>query len=261
MRRPSTTIAAVIGCTALLSVAPGAAAGESPGPPTPGGPAAPADAAVDGPVNFDTLTTTVTPDHGYFTGITVEFDRTSRTESGEKPAAATQFVFLFDRSIRINADRFPVCSRTELATHGLAGCPAGSQVGSGTAEIYPATTADVFVFNTRHPSGDPGVLITIPATGAILENTLEPVTGHPGSPYGVGLDELLPSPLPPQQRSATTRFRVTFGATRTDHTGTHSYLESFALPGQPLELGIWSRFVTGQIIQTTDSVPRPSPIQ
>ncbi|RDI55175.1 ketosteroid isomerase-like protein [Nocardia mexicana] len=227
------------------------------GPPTPGGPEAPSEDPVDGPTNLDTLTATVRPDHGYLTGVTVEFDRTSRTETGEKPAPATQFVFLFDKSIRFHPDRFPTCDRTELTRNGPAACPPGAQVGSGTAEIYPGAIADVAVFNTRYGSGERGVLITIPATGAVLANTLEPVDTGYRTDYATGLDELLPSPLPPHERSATTRFRVTFGATHTDHTGTHSFLESLSLPGQPLTFGLWSHFVTGQTSTPTDSTERP----
>ncbi|WP_084528801.1 hypothetical protein [Nocardia crassostreae] len=224
------------------------AAGSDVDPPTPGGPAPVSEATVAGPVNVDALAVTVRPDRGYLTGVTVEFDRTSHTESGEKPAAATQFVFLFDKSIRINADRFPTCDRADLARGGPAACPAGSRVGAGTADIHPGTTADVLVFNARYASGERGVLITIPATGAILENTLEPVTDAYRADYASALDELLPSALPPQNRAATTRFRVEFGAVHTDHLGAHSFLESFALPGQPLKFGLWSRFVTGQTI-------------
>ncbi|MCP9621169.1 hypothetical protein NMK54_13480 [Nocardia otitidiscaviarum] len=245
-------VAAAAMCAGLLGA--GAAGAE---PPSPGGPMPPAEAPVDGPANLDGLTVRVRPDGGYLTGVTVEFDRTSRTESGEKPAAAQQFVFLFDRSVRINAERFPTCARAVLAARGPAGCPAGSQVGVGAAEIYPDRSAQVLVFNTRYANGDRGVLITIPATGGILENTLEPVSDGYRADYGVALDELLPSPLPAAQRPATTRFRVTFGATRTDHTGTHSYLESFALPGTPLKFALWSHFVTGQIIEPTAYAPRP----
>ncbi|GAB4588116.1 hypothetical protein [Nocardia sp. IFM 10818] len=243
-------------CAALLFAASGPAAA-APEPPTPAGPIPSAETAVAGPANLDALAVAVRPDHGHLTGVTVDFDRTSRTETGEKPAAATQFVFLFDKSIRINVDRFPTCSRADLTRLGPSGCPAGSQVGAGKADIHSGTTADVLVFNTRHATGDRGVLITIPATGAILENTLEPVTNAYSADYGPALDELLPSSLPPQDRAATTRFRVQFGAVHTDPTGTHSFLESFALPGQPLKFGLWSRFVTGQTVLPVADAVRP----
>ncbi|WP_221639362.1 hypothetical protein [Nocardia bhagyanarayanae] len=202
----------------------------------------------------------VYPSPGTLTGVSVHFDRASRTETGQKPAAANQFVFLFDRSIRPNPHRFPSCSRAVLATNGVAACPAGSKVGTGVADFYPEGRVQVVVFNTVHPSGESGVLITIPATGAILENTFEPVADAYRGEYGWGSDELLPSPLPPDQRGATVRFQVSFGATYTDEHGTHSYLESFALPGQQLRFGLWSRFVTGQTILPTATAPRPLPV-
>ncbi|NNH70006.1 hypothetical protein HLB23_09040 [Nocardia uniformis] len=208
---------------------------------------------------MDNLAVSVRPDGGYLTGVRVEFDRTSRTETGEKPAPASQFVFLFDKSIRFNAERFPTCDRADFTARGPAGCPEGSKVGEGTAEIFPHTTAEVAVFNTRYASGDRGVLITIPATGAVLENTFEPVADPYRSDYGTGSDELLPSALAPLERASTTRFRVTFGAVHTDHTGTHSYVESLAIPGQQLKFGLWSRFVTGQVLLPTAQAARPLP--
>lgn len=256
IRRSHVRLTAIVfGCLGLLAAGTGPASAQD--PPTPGGPLPPAEAPIDGPTNLDGLAITVRPDRGYLTGITVEFDRTSRTATGEKPAAAQQFVFLFDKSIRFNPERFPTCDRSALTASGPAGCPAGSQVGSGAAEIYPGTAADVLVFNTRYANGDRGVLITIPATGAILENTLEPVADGYHADYSVGFDELLPSPRPPQDRPATTRFRVSFGAVHTDDTGTHSFVESFALPGQQLKFGLWSRFVTGQTITPTSYAARP----
>ncbi|MCP2167396.1 hypothetical protein [Goodfellowiella coeruleoviolacea] len=219
--------------------------------PTPSGPVPPQEAPVAGPRNLDGLAVSVRRDGGSPTGVEVVFDRTSRTATGEKPAPASQFVFLFDKSIRFNPTKFPTCDQASLRAGGPAACPAGSQVGSGRAEVYPATSAEVLVFNTRYRSGLRGVLITIPATGAVLANTFEPVTGCYRADYRWGSDELLPSPLPPLDRAATTRFQVSFGASTTDETGTHSFVESSARPGHPLTFGLWSRFVTGQVALPT----------
>ncbi|MBF6210517.1 hypothetical protein IU433_01785 [Nocardia puris] len=257
MKTPIAQRALVLAAAALAVSAP-AAHGETAPHPTPHGPQAPADHA-EGPANLDALAATVRPDRGTVAGVTVEFDRTSRTESGEKPSPATQFVFLFDRSIHLNPEAFPVCAREVIAADGIGACPPGSKVGEGHAEIYSQGEADVFVFNTIHADGGRGVLITIPATGAILANTFEPVAAPYDGEYAWGSDEILPSALPPSQRSATTRFRVSFGATHTDARGTHSFVESHALPGQQLRFGLWSRFVSGQTIVPTATTTRPLP--
>ncbi|MDP9793309.1 hypothetical protein J2S43_001821 [Catenuloplanes nepalensis] len=210
--------------------------------PTPGGPTPPAEPPVSGPVNLDSLTASVRPDGGGRRGVAVTFDRASRTASGEKPAAATQFVFLFDRALSLHPEHFPVCDRGSLP----AGCDPGSIVGTGSAVLYPGLSADVVVHNTRFTDGARGVLITIPATGTVLENRFERVRGPYRGRFRWGSDELLPSALPPAERGATTRFTVTFGATANGH----SFVTTDSR--RPLTLGLWSRFVTGQTLLVTD---------
>lgn len=249
MRKTLVVLAAV---TVLTSTVTSAAAATTYPPPTPGGPVPPSEPPVAGPVNLDQLEVSVRPD-GTRDGVEVLFDRTSRTASGEKPAAAAQFVFLFDKSIRFHPERFPTCGRATFETGGPAACPPGSRVGSGIADFHPSGSTEVAVFNTRYPNGLRGVLITLPATGQLLENTFEPVSGPYRGDYRWGSDEILPpSPVPPGERGATTRFRVSFGAVITSDGRTHSFLESDARPGRPLTFGLWSRFVTGQVILPTD---------
>lgn len=87
------------------------------------------------------------------------------------------------------------------------------------------------------------MLVTIPATGTILNNTLEPVVGDYRENYRWGLDEIIPpDATPPQDRPTTSVFRVTFGGTWHGQ----SYLTSDARPGTELALGAWSHYVTGQ---------------
>ncbi|WP_202996821.1 hypothetical protein [Paractinoplanes lichenicola] len=207
-------------------------------------------AAVPGPQNLDTLTVATRPDGGTRRGVVISFDRTSRTATGAKPAAATQFVFLFDRSVSFDPAKFPTCARAVLEADGPDGCPPGSQVGRGAATSYPSGTADVLVFSTRYANGLRGVLITVPANGVILENTFERVTGPYGKDFRWASDELLPSALPPAERGATTRFQVSFGAASTDPYGrTHSFAERRGPAGT---FGLWSRFTTGQVLLLTD---------
>ncbi|MEU6642122.1 hypothetical protein ABZ863_06185 [Saccharomonospora sp. NPDC046836] len=259
-RQKLTALVSALGAVTLLITLAATPASAASWPlPTPGGPAAPDEPPADGPANIDQLAVTVHQDGGTRNGIEVAFDRTSRTATGEKPAAASQFVFLFDESIRFNPERFPTCEREQFEAGGPDACPAGSRVGSGTARVYPDTTAEVAVFNTRYASGMRGVLITIPATGGVLENTFEPVTGLYRKDYRWASDELLPSALPPGERTATTRFQVSFGATFTDARGrTHSFVESVARPGKQLDFGLWSRFVTGQVLLPTTEATRPA---
>lgn len=226
--------------------------------PTPGGPAPISEPDVAGPENLDDLDVTVRPDGGTRDGVEIFYDRTSRTATGEKPAAMRQFVFLFDKSIRFNPEAFPACDRATFEAGGPSACPPGSKVGSGQADLYPSAVAEVAVFNTRYANGLRGVLITIPAAGLVLENTFEPVSGKYRADYRWGSDELAnPSTVPPQDRAATTRFQVSFGATITDGGRTHSFAESSAKPGKSLKFGLWSHFVTGQVVLPTDRVGRP----
>lgn len=222
--------------------------------PTPFGPQRPYEPAVAGPVNIDSVVATVRKDGGSAQGIEVSIDRYSRTATGEKPAAARRFVFLFDKSIRFNSEAFPVCTRRVIETRGLAGCPAGSKVGSGRAEFYPRGEAEVAVYNTRYTNGLRGVLITIPAIGAILENTFEPVIPPYTKDFRWGSDEIIPpDATAPQDRGASTRFLVSFGAARNGR----SFVESSAPAGTPLALGGRSEFVTGQVLTDRGTAVRP----
>jgi hypothetical protein len=220
--------------------------------PAPYGPQRPYEPDVAGPVNIETGDITVTKGSGR--GVTVSFDTARRTESGEKPAAPRQFVFLFDNSIRFNTELFPVCQRNTIEQHGVGGCPAGSKVGSGRAEFYPAGAAEVAVFNTRFGNGMRGVLITIPATGTILDNTFEPVVYPYQKDYTWGSHEIIPpDSTPPQYRGVTSAFQVSFGA---EYRG-RSFVESSAPAGRTLRFGVWGEYVTGQVLLGEQTVSRP----
>jgi hypothetical protein len=238
--------------TALIATATPASA--TPTDPAPHGPQRPDESYVDGPANLDTIDVTVRRDGGSRHGITVAFDRRSRTETGEKPAAARRFVFLFDSSIRFNARDFPVCTREVIERQGVVGCPDGSQVGSGRVDIFGLGTTDVAVFNTRYASGMRGMLITVPVAGVILENTFERVSWPYRTEFAWASDEILPpDATPPQDRNASTRFEVTFGATWQGR----SFVESVAPAGRTLAFGEWSEFVTGQVVLPRDTAIRP----
>jgi hypothetical protein len=221
--------------------------------PAPGGPAHPVEPEVEGPANIDTLDAAVRPDGGTRDGILVTFDRRSSTASGEKPAAPGRFVFLFDKSISFHPEHFPTCDRETIETAGPAACPPESLVGTGRAETYGQDgAAEVKVFNTTYKGDGRGVLITIPATGAIFENTLEQVSVPYRPDYRWAFDELIvPSSTSPQERPASSRFTVEFGATREANGTTYSFAESTAPPGRSLDFGLWSRFVTGQVVLPT----------
>ena len=226
--------------------------------PTPGGPVRPAEAFVAGPENLDALDVSVRPDGGLPDGVVLGYDKTSRTAGGEKPAAPRRYVFLFDRSVTFHPEAFPTCARATLESQGAAGCPAGSQVGSGRSDNYPSGSADVAVFNTVYPNGTRGVLITVPAAGVILENTFEPVGEVYRAEFAHASDEIVPpSATPPGQRGATTRVQVSFGATHREGDRVHSFVRSAARPGDPMRFALWSEFVTGQVIRPTDETPRP----
>ncbi|GAA3807574.1 hypothetical protein [Amycolatopsis tucumanensis] len=236
-----------------FTIAPAAAAETHPHP-TPYGPQRPYEPDVAGPVNIDTGTVVYAPDGGSRFGVTITFDAQRSTTTGVEPAAPREFVFLFDRSVRFSPHLFPTCDRSVIETQGAAACPDGSQVGSGRAEFHRGGAGEVLVFNTTFDHGRRGVLIHIPVSGAILENTLERVVGDYREDYGWGLNEIVPlNDTPPQDRPSTSAFAVTFGAV---HNG-HSFVQSYAKPGSALAAGVWSEYVTGQTTLVEGTLTRP----
>lgn len=198
----------VVGAVLAVLVAGASPAAATLAHPAPLGPQRPYEPAVPGPTNLESGTAEVTR---LGNGVAITFDGHRSTPTGAKPAAPREFVFLFDNSIRFDPLAFPTCSRAQLAA---SACPTGSKVGTGRAEFYPAGAAEVAVYNTKFANRMRGVLITIPATGTVLDNTLEPVVGTYQRNYTWGLHEIVPpDATPPAERGSTTRFVVTFGAT------------------------------------------------
>ncbi|TDE51249.1 hypothetical protein E1295_18565 [Nonomuraea mesophila] len=237
-------LAALTALVALPALATPASA--RPADPAPGGPQRPHEADVEGTRNLDSLAVTATAGPGR--SVTLAWDRSSRAETGQVPAGARRFVFLFDRSVRFNPDAFPTCARALIEEKGAAACPDGSQVGSGLAEYATGEPREVLAFNSRI-GGSPGVLVVLPSNGVVLEQTLEHVSHQYREHYRWALDEILPpNDTPPQERAGTTRFRLSFGATREHRGRTVGFVESTARPGAALRFGLWSEFVTGQVL-------------
>jgi hypothetical protein len=229
-------VLAVVAAAVGLSATPAAAVAD-PAHPAPFGPQRPYEPDVPGPDNIEDGTVTV---DRLGDGVSLTFDTTRSTATGEKPAAPREFVFLFDDSVRFHPYAFPTCTRAQLAAQA---CPPGSQVGAGRAEFYPSGSADVLVYNTKFAGGTRGVLITIPAAGTVLDNYLEPVVGDYRHRYTWGFHELIPvSDIPPGERGATTAFTVSFGATWRGA----DFVTSRARPGSAMDFGVWSHYVTGQ---------------
>ncbi|MEX5638116.1 hypothetical protein, partial [Parafrankia sp. FMc2] len=221
--------------------------------PAPAGPQRPAEATVGGPENVDGLQVSVAR-AGSPAGVEVTFDRTSRTADGSPvPAAARRFVFLFDEKLRFNPSAFPTCSRETVDTHGVEACPAGSRVGSAQASYPDGSQASAVAVNSR-VAGRAGVVLAFPSTGAVLEQTLEPVSAPYRGRYRWALDELLPpTSTPPQDRPGTTRFVITFGAVTSAGGRPVSYVDSTD-PRGVHRFGLWSEFVTGQVLVPADRV-------
>ncbi|MEU6799021.1 hypothetical protein ABZ907_45635 [Nonomuraea wenchangensis] len=234
----------------LSALAPAASASAAPSDPAPGGPQRPYEPDVEGTKNLDSLSVTAT--RGAGRSVTIAFDRRSRAETGQVPAGARRFVFLFDRSVSFNPGAFPTCARAVIEQRGVEACPEGSRIGGGQGQTADGRTQEVHAVNTRL-GREPGLLVVIPDTGVILEQTLERVSDPYRRDYRWAWDEILPpTSVPPQDRAGTTRFQLSFGAT-TEHKGrTVGFAETTAKPGDRLSFGLWSEFVTGQVILPTD---------
>jgi hypothetical protein len=115
----------------------------------------------------------------------------------------------------------------------------------------------VHAFNTRI-GRSPGVLVVMPASGVILEQTLEWVSSPYRKGYRWALDEIVPpTSVPPQERVGTTRFQLSFGATRRHHGRTIGFAETTARTGDELRFGLWTEFVTGQVLLPTARTQLP----
>ncbi|TCO50114.1 hypothetical protein EV646_102187 [Kribbella antiqua] len=92
---------------------------------------------------------------------------------GTTPAAARRFVFLWDPSISLNNKDFPTCASSVVRAQGPAACPAESHVGGGTSTNLQGETTPVYLLNTRYANGAYGLIVSIPAAGVVLDQTLE----------------------------------------------------------------------------------------
>jgi hypothetical protein len=95
-------------------------------------------------------------------------------------------------------------SEQEFKQQGLAACPAGSQVGHGTAQVEstgnappsPPLTLDVTVFNASHPKDDPsmeGVILAFGSGENVTNIVLSKIEGR------VQTEQTVPSCVPPGQ--------------------------------------------------------------
>jgi hypothetical protein len=252
MRMKCLTTVLVAVAAAVLPVLPVTAHADAvPSDPAPGGPVRPYEPDVTGTRNIDDLEVTAT--RGAGRSVTLAFDRRSRAATGQVPAAARRFVFLFDRSVSFHPEAFPTCAREVIEERGVGACPAGSRIGGGRGEFPTGEPQEVHAYNTR-VGALPGVLVVMPESGVILEQTLERVTApYRGDGYRWALDEIVPpSDVPPQDRAGTTRFQLSFGATTTHRGRTVGFAETTARPGSGLRFGLWTEFVTGQTILPED---------
>ncbi|MEV4365328.1 hypothetical protein ACWEPL_64705 [Nonomuraea sp. NPDC004186] len=245
------TAATVVACLSVLT--PPAVASPALPDPAPGGPQRSYEPDIEGTKNIDSLSVTAT--RGAGRSVTIAFDRRSRAETGEVPAGARRFVFLFDRSVSFNPGAFPACARTVIEKQGAQACPAGSRIGGGLGESADGQSQEVLAFNTR-VGPLPGVLVVLPASEVILEQTLERVSDPYRKDYRWVLDEILPpTSVPPQDRAGTIRFQLSFGATRQYQGRTVGFAETTAESGDTLTFGLWSEFVTGQVVLPTARTP------
>ncbi|WP_407563636.1 hypothetical protein [Streptomyces sp. 184] len=249
MRRIATALAAVLAAAAALTPLAQATPSAAPPDPAPGGPQRPYEPDVEGTANVDTLDVTATRGPGR--SVTVAFDRRSRAAEGAVPAGARRFVFLFDRSVSFRPESFPTCARAVVEADGVAACPPGSLVGEGLGNWPDGSEHEVAVVNSR-VAGGPGVLVVIPGLDTILEQTFERVRAPYRGEFRWAADEIVPpGAVPPGQRAGTTRFQLSFGATREDRGRTVGFVETTARTGDELRFGLWSEFVTGQVVLPT----------
>jgi hypothetical protein len=159
--------------------------------------------------------------------------------------------------VSFNPEAFPTCARAVIERQGVQACPAGSRIGGGRGEFPSGEPQEVHAFNTRI-GRSPGVLVVMPASGVILEQTLERVSSPYRKGYRWALDEIVPpTSVPPQERVGTTRFQLSFGATRRHHGRTIGFAETTARTGDELRFGLWTEFVTGQVLLPTARTQLP----
>ena len=115
---------------------------------------------------------------------------------GEPPFAATRAVLHFDKNLVFGNSKFATCAKNVVQTN-PASCPAGSKIGSGSAQAQTSvgikTTAAITAYNgprTASGNGKLFLLVREPTfnVNAVLDGTLKPDTGK----YGRKLDVAIP---------------------------------------------------------------------
>ena len=162
---------------------------------------------------------------------------------GTVPAPVNHMKFSFTSGAKVHTEAFGVCTRKALEAQGPGGCPASSQLGSGTAVASALATdfnADVKVFNGPGTTSNRKLYVyarAIQTVVIIMEGTLKKTSGK----YGWMLD--LPVPQIPTvgegNDASITSFSVKVGGFGKKHTPFIEAPTSCNGPGWPF-LGSFS---------------------
>jgi hypothetical protein len=139
---------------------------------------------------------------------TVTFDFELTTRSGEKPSPTNGIGITVAEGITRDPGNFPTCDPAVLETQGPSGCPAASEIGSGTARfnaepVIAAVNAEVRAFNG--PNGEPSLYI-VPEIGPPI--VVAGVSGTSSSEFG-WIFPPIPT-LPDQPNASLTRMTLAF---------------------------------------------------
>ena len=125
--------------------------------------------------------------------------RLTVTVAKEARATAERLTFLLPRNLAVSAKNFPYCPATEIAAEGSAGCPAGSKVGTGTANAAFGPNLTPINFKvTLYAASTNELTVYLEAVGLPIKRAIRGLITNAGTPYGKKLTIDIPEDLQKQ---------------------------------------------------------------
>jgi hypothetical protein len=125
--------------------------------------------------------------------------RLTMTLTKEARATAERITFLLPRNLVVSARGYKYCPATEIQAEGPSGCPAGSQVGTGTANAAFGPNLTPINFKvTLYTASANELTIYLEAVGLPIKRAIRGIVSNAGTPYGKKLTIDIPEDLQKQ---------------------------------------------------------------
>ncbi|HYF24474.1 MAG TPA: hypothetical protein VD931_01905 [Baekduia sp.] len=213
------------------------------------------DQGIDGAVSPTDAGTRTKPRN-----VTMTVTLTTPAPPAGKQFATDEAKISLPRGMRFNGSKFASCTAARLQDMGPSGCPAGSKVGSGSADAYALDgrirqTLTVTAFNAAKGRK---LLLLVRGTSpvqinSVIEATLKPTTS---ASYGYILDVKLPANLKSiaGAQPTLTKFVTRIRATKLVSGRKLGYVQSTSCPRGGWKFKADLRFTDGDTGVATDKV-------